>query len=65
MDLQEACQSQAELKREVTRVLEAVIAFTPADWVLLTAFVGAVLTGVGGIVSVVSTALALALAFIA
>ncbi|MGZ4938774.1 MAG: hypothetical protein ACXVIF_06455 [Halobacteriota archaeon] len=26
MDLHEACQSQAELKREVTRVLEAVIA---------------------------------------
>ncbi|MGZ4938775.1 MAG: hypothetical protein ACXVIF_06460 [Halobacteriota archaeon] len=45
-------------------MLEVAIAFTPADWVLLTAFVGAVLTGVGGIVSVVSTALALALAFI-
>ncbi|MGZ4908331.1 MAG: hypothetical protein ACXV6K_08640 [Halobacteriota archaeon] len=46
-------------------MLEVVIALlTPADWVLVLGFLGALVTGVGGIVTVISTALALALAFI-
>ncbi len=45
-------------------MLEVVIALTLAQWVLISAFIGAILTGVGGAVTAVSTALALALGLI-
>ena len=47
-------------------MLEVIVALiTPAQWVLISAFNGATLTGVGGVETAVSAAVALALGFIA